>query len=144
VGYDVHITRKEHWSDEAGPEISLDEWLHYVGSDPEMRLDGFAEAALPGGSVLRTESPGIAVWTTYSGHEVDGNMAWFCHFGDRVTVKNPDEEILQKMARIAQTLAAKVQGDDGEEYDLQGYTRGVAMVDLPELPSDGRRWWKFW
>jgi hypothetical protein len=43
MGYELHITRKRDWSD-AGPEITLDEWLALVRSDPDMRLDGFAEA----------------------------------------------------------------------------------------------------
>jgi hypothetical protein len=119
MGYDVHITRKRNWFDDS-PEIALGEWLSYVGRDPEMRLDGFAEAALPDGSVLRMESPGLAVWTAYSGHGHRGNMAWFHASQGDIVVKNPDPEILRKMWRIAQALNAKVQGDDGEIYDADG------------------------
>jgi hypothetical protein len=35
-------------------------------------------------------------------------------------VKNPDTEILKKMWLIAQSLGAKVQGDDGETYGEDG------------------------
>ncbi|WP_431661966.1 hypothetical protein [Pantanalinema rosaneae] len=94
--------------------ISLNEWLQYVLSDPEMRTDGYAEAPISDGSTLRIDDSSIAVWTAYSGHEVNGNMVWFNHFEDRVTVKNPDEEILVKMHQIASALGAKVQGDDGK------------------------------
>jgi len=120
MGYEVHITRKDQWFDEAGPSISLDDWLDYVKNDPEMRLDGFAEAVTSDGHVIRTENPDIAVWIAYSGHEEDGNMAWFSHFRNKVSVKNPDKEILQKMHRIATTLVAHVQGDEGEIYDASG------------------------
>ena len=41
MGYDVHITRAEHWTESDSTPIGLDEWLSYVGSDPEMRLDNF-------------------------------------------------------------------------------------------------------
>jgi hypothetical protein len=116
----MHITRKNSWFADDGLTISFDEWLQYVLSDPEMRADGYAEAPMLDGLTLRTDDPGIAVWTAYSGHEVGGNMAYFSHFGDRVTVKNPDEEILVKMYRIASALGAKVQGDDGEEYGADG------------------------
>lgn len=75
MGYDVHITRKDDWSDDHGPAVSLDEWLLYVESDATMRLDGFAEAQTPDGLIVRIESPGLAVWVGYSGHGVDGNMA---------------------------------------------------------------------
>ena len=109
MGYDVHISRKDEWFSDEGNEISLDEWKQYVESDPDMRLDNFAEAKTPEG-VLRVESEGLSVWVGYSGHEADGN----------IKVKNPDEEILKKMFSIAQSLDAKVQGDECEIYDENG------------------------
>ena len=30
MGYDVHITRKQRWSDKNGPEIPLAEWIAVV------------------------------------------------------------------------------------------------------------------
>ncbi len=145
IGYEIHITRKSEWSDESGPEISLDEWLEYVDGDEDMRADGFAEAETRDGSVLRVDDPGIAVWTAYSGHGVSGNMAWFSHFQDRISVKNPDEEILGKMHLIATTLNAKVQGDEGEEYGADGkaLTANVAQSPGQTVPQS-KPWWKFW
>jgi hypothetical protein len=52
----------------------------------------------------------------YSGHAVKGNMAWFDYQEGTVVVKNPDDEILGKMRRIAAALGAKVLGDEGELY----------------------------
>jgi prepilin-type processing-associated H-X9-DG protein len=120
MGYDVHITRKQNWFDENGPEISLDEWIAVVMTDKETRLDGYAEAKLRDGSVLRMERDGLAVWTAYSRHGENGNMAWFDFRRGNAIVKNPDREILQKMWSLAQKLSAKVQGDDGEFYDASG------------------------
>jgi len=60
MGYDVHITRKDEWFSDEGNEISLDEWKQFVESDPDMRLDNFAEAKTPEG-VLRVESEGLSV-----------------------------------------------------------------------------------
>lgn len=149
MGYEVHITRKTSWFDDDGPVISLDDWLAYLASDAEMRLDGYAEARTSAGAVLRMEEPGIAVWTAYSGHEVDGNMAWFCHFGDRISVKNPDEEILAKMYRIASSLGAKVQGDEGELYGPEGTSEQKEAQVEPEVESSltaarKKPWWKIW
>ena len=96
--------------------IVLDEWLRYVAGDPEMRLDNFAEAEVGGGEVLRYDNNGLAVWTAYSGHGLKGNMAWFDYRRGRIVVKNPDDEILGKMRRIASVLGAKVMGDEGELY----------------------------
>lgn len=120
AGYDVHITRRNDWSEEKGPEITLTEWKTLVSSDPDMRLDGFAEIALDGDQKLRTESEGLAVWIKYSKHGKKGNMAWFLWSRGNITVKNPDEEIRRQMFRLARKLKAKVQGDEGETYGEKG------------------------
>jgi hypothetical protein len=136
MGYDIHITRASEWSDSEAQPISIEEWLAYVSSDPEMRLDGYAHVEIDG-RTLRHESQGIAVWTAYSGHGVGGNMAWFDYSDGQVWVKNPDREILGKMLRIAERLGANVQGDDGEAY--------LRAEDFPdERPRPQRPWWRFW
>lgn len=144
MGYEVHITRKSDWFAEEGAEITLQEWLACVESDPDMRLDDAAEAVNADGETIRFERPGIAVWTAYRGHGEGGNMAWFCHFDDRITVKNPDLEILAKMHHLSRALGAKVQGDDGEIYDAFGDSDWQEPVsDSPAKPSI-KPWWKFW
>jgi len=119
MGYDVHITRKQDWFDEE-PQIKLAEWKAYLKADPSMRLDGYAEATTPSGDTLHYENEGLAVWTAYSRHQSNGNMAWFDFEIGNVVVKNPDQEILRKMWQIAQALGAKVQGDEGETYREDG------------------------
>ncbi len=120
MGYDLHITRKAHWADEDGATITLLEWKAYIRTDPEMRLDGYAEAQTPAGERIRSENEGLSVWLAYSGHEQQGNMAWFDYWNGTIVVKNPDEEIIRKMYAIAQKFDAKVQGDDGEYYGPDG------------------------
>ena len=118
MGYDVHITRKKDWSDKDGPEINLEEWVATVRSDPEMRLDGAAEAVTPSGDRLRYENEGLAVWTGHARHE-----GWFDYRRGRIVVENPDQEVLGKMYAIAQRLSARVVGDEGEVYDDKGELR---------------------
>jgi hypothetical protein len=120
MGDDVHITKKENWSDEHGPAISLEEWIELVESDPEMGLDGFAEAATNDGRILRIKMAGLSVWTAYSKNGQEGNQAWFGLWGGNVVVKNPDSEIRRKMYALARILSAKVQGDEGEIYGPDG------------------------
>lgn len=120
MGYNIHVTRKENWFDEDGPNISIDEWSTLVEGDAEMRMDGYAEATMSGGGKFRVESDGLAVWVAYSGHDENRNMAWFDFDGANIVVKNPDVEILKKMWRIAQKLEARVQGDECELYDQNG------------------------
>jgi hypothetical protein len=140
VGYDVHITRRPSWSDPAGPEILLSEWIAVVESDPEMRLDGYAEARGDNGEMLRLERAGLSVWIAYSGHERAGNMAWFDFHRGGVVVKNPDSEMLMKMWSLAQRLSATVQGDEGELYDASGDAIRSTIAGPPARKS----WWKFW
>src|SRR5262249_20268559 len=87
MGYDVHITRADDWTEAESTPITLDEWLTYVHSDSEMRLDGYAEAPLPDGRAFRVESPGLSVWTGYSQDGQNSNHAWFHWTGGLVVVK---------------------------------------------------------
>src|SRR5688572_7748168 len=38
MGYELHITRREHWANAETSGISLDEWLSYVDGDRELEL----------------------------------------------------------------------------------------------------------
>jgi len=145
MGYDVHITRKNDWLDDDGEEISISEWKNYISSDPEMRLDGYAEAITPNGT-LRVESEGMAVWLNWSKHEKDGGMAWMDHSGGNVISTNPDDEVLKKMFEISLILNAKVQGEECEVYDADGQS------NWKELKEEGlrlrklmdKKWWQLW
>lgn len=127
MGYNLHITRKENWFDEDySKEIKLTEWIDYIKSDCEMRLDNQASAMTDNGDdVTSPTNKGLAVWTSYSQSGLDDNYAWFDLRAGNVTVKNPDDEIKNKMIDIADRLNAKVQGDDGEIYDAKN-----AVYDL--------------
>jgi hypothetical protein len=139
MGYDLHITRAEDWTESETFPIGLEEWLDHVASDPEMRLDNHAEVEIDG-HAIRLESEGVAVWTAFSGHGVGGNMAWFSYHSGNVVVKNPDRQNLGKMLQVADHLGASVQGDDGEKY--------TRVEDLPtdeqDQPARPRPWWRFW
>ena len=142
MGYDVHIVRNnEWWDEEVGGGVSLDEWKSYLVTDPAMRMDGYAEADTAEESVLRYENEGLAVWVAYSGHDRDGNRAWFDHRNGSVIVKNPDDEILKKMHSIALNMEAKVLGEEGEEYDENGLAEGVSEA---QSAFTRKPWWKFW
>ena len=38
-GYNLHITRKNHWGDEEGPEIALEEWIRCAEGDMDLQAD---------------------------------------------------------------------------------------------------------
>jgi len=103
MGYDVHITRAESWSENGDAPISLEEWERFVDDDPELAPD--PENGMP-----------MAVWSAHPGGDEVGS--WLSWNNGNITTKNPDEPLLGKMLQIAACLNARVQGDDGEEYPL--------------------------
>jgi hypothetical protein len=113
MGYDIHITRKNEWSDEDGPRITEAEWQAYVASDPEMVITGVAEHTNPPGETIRITQPLLTEWR----HHSSRSPVWFSYFEGNLSVKSPDEECLAKMRQIAARLQARVQGDEGESYD---------------------------
>jgi hypothetical protein len=101
MGYDLHITRAEHWADSKQTPITAAEWLAYVEKDPELVIDP------------RGNGPNFTLWLE---HWVDGDHPWFDWFQGAVYTKYPDRKTLAKMLAIAEYFGAKVQGDDGEVY----------------------------
>ncbi|NBF12693.1 hypothetical protein [Pseudomonas sp. Fl4BN1] len=99
AGYDMHITRKPFWADESGPKVSFEQWLAYLRHDPQVARDLANSSedfmvALPGESFPLWYNPQL---------------------GELYT-KNPTQQAMRKLQRIAQALDARVQGDDGEFY----------------------------
>jgi hypothetical protein len=99
AGYDLHITRIAHWSDENGPTISFSEWLQYLKIDKEVRQD---EAT--GKYDFLVQMPG------------EFFPMWYNPELGILTTKNPSEKAIEKLIEISKKLKAKVQGDDGELY----------------------------
>jgi len=96
--------------------ISLEEWLTYVSNDAEMHHEGFAEATNPIDEHVKIVQKGISIWTTHPfGHNV-----WFFCSKDRVIVKNPDQETIIKMFKIAAVLDAIVIDENGYIYGKDG------------------------
>ncbi len=139
MGYDIHITRKENWFDEDGVnEIKLNEWTSYIASDSEMRLEDQASSTNKIREGIKYKNNGLAVWTSYSKNGLEDNYAWFDYRAGNVTVKNPDEEIINKMIDIAGRVNAKVQGDDGETYEAKTSSMNKQGAQVK------RRWWQSW
>jgi len=124
MGWEVHMTRADHWPDSDQRPITADEWLTAVAADPELRIDP-------------TNGPYFAVWFGPCSYPDGG---WFDWADGCVSTKHPDRAILGKLLQLAAKLGAVVQGDDGELYsrpeDLPPDERFSAARDRP--------WWRFW
>jgi hypothetical protein len=104
MGYDLHISRAEDWSDNADAPITLGEWTAIATADADLVLD-------------RENGEGFYL---VRGLREDGGDAWFDWFDGDVFTKNPDRATLAKMLELADRIDGKVQGDDGELYDSPG------------------------
>jgi len=155
MGYDVYITRQKQWTDaEVSNFISLEEWKAIVDSDPEMRLDNFAETVSNNGETIRIEREGLSVWTIFPGDGIDGNHAWFDFYKGNIVVKNPTDEIIEKMISLATLLQAEVVGDDGgyylwkEERKQEALEENIEAVKeeliIPSEKKEKKAWWKIW
>lgn len=128
MGYDLHITRRDDWWED-GENIPEGDWTALVESDPTLTMTGSVSTTTPDGSTISYDSPLLAEWAH------DGASIPFDFRSGRVVVKNPDGPILAKMIEIADSLDAKVVGDEGEVYS-KTETHGIALEgvakDAPE------------
>jgi hypothetical protein len=99
MGYDVHITRAENWADNAGHEITDQEWLEIIRNDPEL---------------IPSPENGkyFVVWRGADKYP----ETWFNCENGNISTKYPDRATFKKLYQIAQLLNANIQGDDGETY----------------------------
>lgn len=102
MGYDLHITRKRDWASPEGPEITSDEWLALVQSDPEFTLDP-------------RNGPCFAIWSGPGAY-----ACWIDYHHGNLFSKYPTDEFIEKMIALARQLGGKVQGDEGEVYPRGG------------------------
>jgi len=99
MGVELHITRADLWADNEGKEITTDEWLAYVASDPELKPD-------------TRNGQYFVLWLGRSAYE----EPWLDWFQGNVSTKWPDTALYRKMLQIASALGAQVQDDDGTVY----------------------------
>jgi predicted transglutaminase-like protease len=113
AGYDLHITRAKDWTESKKTPISLQEWKEFIKTDKEFRLVDAAETKnAKTAEVLKMQSEGMAIWADPK----NKSECYFYYQEGEISVKNPEERIIDKMKIVAQKLKAKVIGDEGEEY----------------------------
>jgi len=161
MGYELYITRRELWSNDELQErdISLDEWLKYIDNDPDLELSDAYRIKVPGSENESQVAPGFCEWLAHPKNK----RPWFDYSYGSISTKNPDEETIKKMLSISKTLNAKVQGDDGEIYELTPdnkisyrhlfdednkifYTNPIDAddKDINSSTENKKPWWKFW
>ncbi|MFD5922551.1 hypothetical protein ACFVYP_38395 [Kitasatospora sp. NPDC058201] len=106
MGYDLHITRRENWWDREGEHIRAVEWDAAVTADPCL-----VAVPLPEGCQER-----VAETVLWRNGKPYGEALWWR--AGRVVAKHPSDALVVTMCRLAKALEARVQGDDGEYYDM--------------------------
>jgi hypothetical protein len=100
MGAELYITRAEFWADNDSKKITAKEWLDYVASDPELKID-----------------PRIgkyfALWSGKSAYD----EPWLDWSQGNISTKWPDTALYKKMLKIAKALNAHIQDDDGTRYE---------------------------
>ena len=145
MGYDLHITRKEHWAEETRPgiDISLKEWLDYIEFDPQLQLSDTYRTKVPGNSTESQVAPGYCEWITHS----QNARPWFSYSDGNISTKNPEEDTILKMIEISEKLDAMVQGDNGEIHEISKDGELITrQIDYDNnIGDNGKKpWWKFW
>ncbi len=101
MGWEIHITRAVFWPESDEYPITAEEWMELVQADPDLTIDP------------RDNGPYFVLWMV---HNIDNDHPWFDWFQGSIHTKRPDRKTLGKALEIARHLGARVQGDDGEEY----------------------------
>lgn len=114
MGYAIHIIRRENWFEKNSQnDIFLEDWKAYIESDDELSLENSAEGLTGDEQTIKVRGDGMSLW---HGHSDSGKVVWFAWLSGKISVNNPDDEIIYKMIKISKNLDAKVQGDEGEIY----------------------------
>jgi hypothetical protein len=120
LGYDVHIERMNGQSEAPSEPITLEEWIAFVKSDPEMRMTPVVEVANPRtGEVVRIQGDGLSVWTGRSAIDGQELHLTFRFSNGRISTRFPlgNDEGFRKLCSIARSFGGYIEGDGGERYD---------------------------
>ncbi len=104
MGYEIHITRRNNWSDFGPPAISLAEW--------KLAADQYNDFVI--GDVSDSEDEDAKAMCRR------GACRYFFYSDGQISVKKPTRQVLLRMCEIAKVLNVKVIGDDGETYNELG------------------------
>ena len=107
MGYNLSIQRENE-----GNKITVEEWKSYLNSDSEFKSIEDYSATLGDGKILTVSTPNAGLWKAVKG-EVPFTFSEKCGW---ITVKNPENWIIEKMISIANKLDAVVLGEEGEKY----------------------------
>lgn len=100
MGWEMHITRAECWTESETQPIGSEEWVQLVNHDEELAFD-------------RRNGEFHAIW---KGQET----CWLEWRDGEIYSKSPTQPLYEKMLEIATALNAHLRDDDDRPYLLPG------------------------
>lgn len=142
MSYNVHVTRKEDWSDADGPEITRDEWVTYLTIDKTLELDRERAQEVDSRVASGAKEPTHVRWKEWPNREKGVREAWMWLENGNIVASDADSSFRIKMFLVADSLNARLMGDGGEVYN----SIGEPEKGRQRLTAEGRKraWWKFW
>jgi len=118
MGYDLHVVRTENWFDSETNPVTKSEVDRLISSDSSLSWSttDYVDMSADDGTVTRYY---LICWR---GEPV------FWWYRSEITCKNPDESQILKLLEIAQSLGARLIGDDSERYEL-----GKSLFGKPKI-----------
>ena len=113
MGYNCYISKRVHWCDE-GDDITINQWLNIIETDPSLSRD-------------QKNGDYFAIWQDTATAE----FYWLDWNEGNIYSKNPPQSLRIKMHAIANTLNARLIGDDGESYA----ENGLAIAEKNRIAS---------
>jgi hypothetical protein len=103
-----YIIRQNDYNDESEhSDISLQDWLIYVNSDRELKLDYAFQARTIDSETTMEHVTGFCNWTSHPDYVKGTHPHFICEHGC-ITSKNPDDYTIIKMIEIADILNGRV------------------------------------
>ncbi|MGB0869632.1 MAG: hypothetical protein ACPGSD_08535 [Flavobacteriales bacterium] len=135
MGYELNIKREEE-----SLKISKEEWNQYIKLDSQFESIEEFSAILNVGESLTVSTPNAGIWKSDKG-EVP--FTFYEEYGE-ITVKNPENWIIEKMISIANELDAVVVGEEGERYDENYFKDPFSNPFHNKYSNGNKKWWQFW
>ncbi|MEW7277507.1 hypothetical protein ABW636_02800 [Aquimarina sp. 2201CG1-2-11] len=132
MGYELNIIR------ETDSPIQLQEWIKYINNDSELEaIDISEEKKSIEGTNMQLPLGNAALFknqNTVFTFSIDYNM---------ISVTNPNQETIDKMIQIANTLGAIVQGEEGELYNSLSNPKKYEQFEFVGIKKP-KKWFEFW
>ena len=119
--------RAENWWESEGTPIGLDSITELLG-DPEI---GIKATNAKKGEVIEIPNSISFVWPRNAPNE----FVKFFYDGGKLSFKCIDEKQIDIAKDLASNIGAKVQGDEGEFYEISPIANTKQIIDTPKRPE---------